>query len=90
MMIVCSVRDSLAGFGTLAVYPNAAVAKRDFANFIRSAPDKLNNAYDFSLYQVGTYDLDTGLLESVPAERLICGADVLRANDANHVVDEVI
>ena len=51
----------------------------DFANDGQSMPSK--HPEDFCLYEIGTWDDDTGSLVSIPMESLGLAADFVRSKD---------
>jgi len=69
-----SILDVNVGYGMPLVQDNDAVAMRNFEN---ACSDKSSifstHSADFSLWCVGTFDSDTGELESTPP-RKICNA----------------
>lgn len=69
-----SILDVNVGFGMPIVQDNDAVAMRNFEN---ACCDKSSvyatHSSDFSLWAIGTYDTDSGELESIP-QRKICSA----------------
>lgn len=56
-----SVQDTLVGFMPPFKMPNEATAIRAYENFLKTA----DNPGDLRLFHVGTFDDDTGVLESM-------------------------
>ena len=69
-----SILDVHQGFGMPVCQDNDAIAMRNFEN---ACCDKSNIFYthssDFSLWCIGTFDTDTGIVESC-TQRKICNA----------------
>lgn len=69
-----SILDVNVGFGMPVVQDNDAVAMRNFEN---ACTDKSSvfatHSADFSLWCIGTFHSDTGVVESIP-QRKICAA----------------
>lgn len=71
---VFSIRDLKTGFLSVTVDVSDASAKRGFEHATRK-PDSLffTHPSDYSLYRVGSFDTDTGVLTSIDPD-LICHA----------------
>lgn len=71
---VYSILDVNVGYGMPVVQDNHAVAMRNFEN---ACCDKSSvfatHSSDFSLWCIGTFDSDSGVMESTPPEK-ICNA----------------
>ena len=62
---IFTVKDNLIGFNPLYIRPNERAAIREFRTLIDSLDAKDDySAYDLGLYCVGTFDLETGVIES--------------------------
>lgn len=62
---IFSVKDNLIGFNPLYIRPNERVAIREFRTMIDDLDVKGDySAFDLGLYCIGTFDLDTGVVES--------------------------
>ncbi len=61
-----AIKDVKVGFWKPFIQPNEAVAIRDFANMVNSGRDSFidDNYNDLELWQIGTYDDSTGVIES--------------------------
>lgn len=69
-----SILDVNLGFGMPLVQDNDAVAMRNFENACSDKSSVFStHSSDFSLWLVGTFDTDTGIVESCPQEK-ICSA----------------
>lgn len=69
-----SILDVNVGFGMPLVQDNDAVAMRNFENACVDESSVFHtHSADFSLFCVGTFDTDTGIVESCP-QRKICSA----------------
>lgn len=78
---VYCMRDVKTGFMTPSFDLNDQVAIRNFSHAVVNADNVLSSfAKDFSLYTIGTFDSDTGLITSLPQPRLLYEAvDALRS-----------
>lgn len=66
-----SIRDVRSGFGVPSFEVNDGVAVRNFRHAVQSSFDVLkSHKSDFSLYCVGFFDTDTGLLQSFASSEL--------------------
>lgn len=75
--LMISIKDCKVGFGGIRLVPNDSVARRDFEMMFKDKNDiYYNNAGDFSLYALGTFDSVSGSfeLESTP-KFLFSGSD---------------
>lgn len=79
---VYAMQDARVGFLTPTVESNDAVAMRNFEHGLLASQSVLRtHAADFSLYKIGTYDSDTGLLSPlVPPAQVISGLSIVQAN----------
>ena len=61
---IFSVKDNLIGFNAPFIRQNERVALREFRTLIESLDDKADHtAFDLGLYCIGTFDLETGVIE---------------------------
>jgi len=79
--VVCSVRDSAADlFGQPFFVPTTAMALRGFADAVKRADgdsDLTKHPDDFTLFELGTFDDETGKFVNLPEPRqLVRGKDV--------------
>ena len=76
--IVVSVKDLAAqAYGRPVFVPTAGVAIRSFRDEVnREAPDNeiFRHPSDYELYQLGTFDDSTGLIESLQSPKLLTRA----------------
>lgn len=80
-MIVISVRDSKAGvYGPLGLARTLGSAERDFKTLVNT-PDTLpnKNPEDFDLYEMGSYDDESGKITALDTPRHIVKAIQVRA-----------
>lgn len=71
-----AVKDELAGtFYAPSLFNTEAEAKRNFATAINQNPIWHDNASDFSLFKLGSYDDSTGLITS-ELEKVVSGHSV--------------
>lgn len=67
--LMIAIKDAKIGFGGIRLVTNEAVARRDFEMMFNDKNDVYyNNAGDFALYSLGTFDSVSGSfeLESTP------------------------
>lgn len=80
--VVCGVRDSAAQvYGQPWFVPSTGVAVRGFSDAVRGSDknDLTSHPEDFTLFQLGTFDDETGKFVNLPeAVQLIRGVDILR------------
>uniref|UniRef100_A0AAU8AW41 Nonstructural protein n=2 Tax=unclassified Microvirus TaxID=338099 RepID=A0AAU8AW41_9VIRU len=71
---VYSIRDVKSGYSLPITEMNDAVAMRNFANAVNKEGSIYNtHAKDFSLYRIGNFDSENGILEDdIP--QLVCEA----------------
>lgn len=67
---VYSIRDVHVSFGALLIENNEDSAKRNFAFSISKGLQDFARS-DYSLYQVGEFDMDSGVLTPLPVPKLI-------------------
>lgn len=78
-----SVRDVAAdNFGSPFFVQHVGIAVRGFTDEVNNFRDGNNNLYnhpkDFSLYEIGSFDQDTGTLEAFDTPKLIAHATTLK------------
>ncbi len=62
---IFSVKDNLIGFNAPFIRQNERVAIREFRTLIDNLDEKADQSvFDLGLYCIGTFDLDTGVIES--------------------------
>lgn len=89
-MPVLSVRDSLIGFGSPFTAVNKDVGVRGFTNSIIKAWSDSNdsvNPEDLSLYMVGEFDTDTGVISASEPCVLARGTAILSQYHSNSKCD---
>ena len=76
VQIVCSVLDVKANaFATPFFVPNRSMAVRSFGDAVLDTNSMLaKHPEDYNLYQLGTYDDNSGKLESLPAPEFLAMA----------------
>lgn len=81
---VYSVRDSKVGYGNPFVDLSDSSAVRGF-NFAFSNPTSMVNfsPSDFSLYRIGSFDSDKGIIERVTPEFICCAVDFVGKEFSN-------
>ena len=71
---VFAIRDAVSGsFGSLLVESNEQTARRNFRYGCRDGIMDFARD-DFSLYQIGTFNVDSGEFTCLPIPQLICKA----------------
>lgn len=77
--IVVAVRDSaLVAFGRPYIVPAVGVATRSFSdevNRVGADNEMIKHPADYELYELGTYDDETGLFASSPPRLLLRAQD---------------
>jgi len=81
--VVCAVMDSASGlFGQPFFVPATAAAVRGFSDAVGKAEDQSDltkHPEDFTLFELGSFDDETGKFVNVPEPRqLLRGKDVSR------------
>lgn len=73
---VYSVRDAKVGFGNPFVDVSDSSAKRGFHYAFLNPSSMVNfSPSDFSLYRIGSFDSDKGIIERLTPEFICCAAD---------------
>lgn len=77
--VVVAIRDDKTGFFSPQCEPNEASAVRNFEHAVTSRPDSLffTHPADYSLFRVGAFDSETGVIESCLPEPIVTAAQVL-------------
>lgn len=86
-MILVSLFDKKAEyFHPAYCIRNKALACRAFSDAIinRNDSDLSNHPEDFELFQVGTFDLDKGKLESISPVSICSGLDFIANKESNN------
>ena len=78
---IYSIRDKLVGFGALTLSNSDESAIRNFAYACRSGISDFASS-DFTLYHVGNFDLEFGVIETLPVPRA-----VIDGNNAKHYLE---
>ena len=66
-----AVQDVMVGFNAPFIMVNENVAKREYANFLKS--QKCTNPTDMRLFKVGTFDDATGTIVGIVPEQFVGG-----------------
>lgn len=76
---VYAIRDVKVGYGAPVLRENDALVMRDFSMLVNSSGVHHDCPKDFSLYRIGEYDAEHGVLISEVPPTLICEAmDVMK------------
>lgn len=80
-MIVYSLRDRKVGFLSPVLAANDDLAMRDLQNSLRRGTGTLIDTHpeDFSLYRIGEFNPDTGILDPVVPPIVVCEVTSLYA-----------
>lgn len=79
---ICCMRDQLTGFMNPFVASNVKVAERDFKILINDDAQSLHhNPQHFDLYQLGTFDTETGKITVSEPDLIVTGLSVLEVKD---------
>lgn len=63
--VLVSIRDDLTGYISLVPAPSVEVAKRDFSRICSDSSSLMySNPGDYRLYELGSFDSDSGLIIS--------------------------
>lgn len=83
---VYSIRDSIIGFLTPTVDQNDSAAMRNFEHAVSDSRSLLHtHAKDYDLYQIATFDSDTGVLFPITPPKMLCNALSLKGADESGV-----
>ena len=75
---IFSVKDNLVGFNAPYIRQNERVAIREFRTLIESLDDRYDQSvFDLGLYCGGTFDLDTGVIESCDPQVVLLATQCL-------------
>jgi hypothetical protein len=76
---VFAIRDSKVGFMAPTVEQNAPAAVRNFEHAVLNSASLMNShPGDYDLYEIGSFDSDSGELEKSMPKHLCSAADILR------------
>lgn len=79
---IFAIKDVKVGFMQPFIQVNDAVALREFTNIVNSGSSVVSANYtDMELYRIGSYNQDTGLIES-KVDFLIKGSDVIHVTES--------
>ena len=71
---VYSIRDARVGYGNPFVQPNDDVALRTMRSLLVDPQSEFSRSpKDYSIWRVGTFDTDTGIIDSLIPEMLSRG-----------------
>lgn len=74
---VYAIQDACVGFLTPSFDFNDGSAKRNFAHAMRNSQSLFNShPQDFSLYRIGAYDSDVGVIDGCTPEKICDGVSV--------------
>lgn len=78
-----SIRDDKVGFMVPTADPNDAVAIRSFTSACKRAmAEQDERVYDLSLYRVGSFNIDSGQVESLdPPVHLVSSVSVIGGDE---------
>lgn len=84
------IRDAKTTFMTPTVDQTVESAVRNFSVAINHGTSLLNAVpQDFDLFQIGIYDVESGIIEAFTAPKfIVSGASVVRKDDINESSDE--
>ena len=68
-----AIQDVMVGFNAPFIMVNENVAKREYANFLKSPSCK--NPTDMRLFKIGTYDDATGTVLPLTPEQIVGGGN---------------
>jgi hypothetical protein len=75
IQIICAVKDRAAdAFGRPLFVPSVGLAIRSFADEVNRSDSEnqmFNHSDDFDLYEIGSFDDNTGIIECHPQPKLL-------------------
>ncbi|UPW41952.1 nonstructural protein [Dipodfec virus RodF1_59] len=75
---VYSMRDALSGFLQPTFEVNDQVAYRNFEHAIMTTPSIISShCHDFTLYQIGTFDSETGRITPLESHKLVVDGNAI-------------
>ena len=75
MKIVTAIHDhKMNTFDGVMIFDNASVAIRHFGDMCAKVPLIAEHREDFELYQIGTFDIESGNIESIGKVVSLCTA----------------
>lgn len=75
---VYAIKDELVGFGSIMVEQNEASAVRGFSYACKKADTLMaENKKDYTLYELGTYDTEKGVIEPCAPTVVLNGSSVI-------------
>lgn len=83
--IVMSLKDALKGYQGMSLVENEPVAIREFTNAVNSNEIMKKNLPDYSLYKLGTFDTETGVLDNTDCPKLLVSASDVIYQEAKNV-----
>ena len=79
--VIVAIKDELRGYDITEVADSEAVAYRSFYNAVNSTPVMKLNVKDYSLYQVGVFDTELGIIENCSPKLIVDAASCLRKEE---------
>lgn len=79
VVYLTAIKDDLTGFSAPMQNVSVPAAMRDFADAVLNNERISKHISDFSLWMIGTYDIDNGTL--VADKRILCTADEVRSGN---------
>lgn len=79
IVFLTSVKDDLTGFSAPMQSVSIPAAIRDFSDAIETHEKISKHISDFSLWMLGTYDIDSGTI--VADKKILCTADDVRSGN---------
>lgn len=86
--LMVALKDELTGFQAPTIEVSAETAIRNFTAAVNSIKAFQENPQDYSLYRIGYFDTDTGIIET-SVDKLVSANSVLRKVDTNEVQNSV-
>ncbi|QCS36580.1 nonstructural protein [Capybara microvirus Cap3_SP_469] len=74
-----SLKDNLVGFNSITCSQNQSTILRDLKTVVNHSDSQIsNNPSDYSLWYLGTFDTESGLIELTSMPEFVCDAISLK------------
>lgn len=88
IMNMYSIKDAKSDFGAPVPIQDNEMAKRWFDNQVKTTPFLNNYPEDFALYNLGTFDTETGKIEPIPFPEEIMHALEVKHYGKNNAIPD--
>lgn len=73
--LIVSIKDELSGFRNISFADSEPIALRDFTYAVNSTKELSFNSVNYSLWALGCFDTETGIIDNSSGPRLIVTGD---------------